>query len=318
MTVADLPPELLARILSVDLPSGEYRHGFYARANFLTACCLVSRLWRDLAQPLLYEEVRVLCTRTAPLDRFLQTCGERPDLLVRVRTFAYERFGRGPTRDQPFDKRVLEALSWAKGLEAVYLGSFGLLDLADLQHWPSVRGEAEAFFCPAVLPNLHCISHGYAASFRLDTFPSTLRVISNTNLRMSLDSATTADTTLYGQRFDGFVDALADGAPLASLFGASSSAHIHHLRISDIYYRSSFRMLKDTLSYDPELKNLKTLYLPPEFACRPSKLSEKERGSVQDEEAFWRVMQEKKVQVLSDDTGLSFDEGCSIPVEWRG
>ncbi|GJN92184.1 hypothetical protein Rhopal_005214-T1 [Rhodotorula paludigena] len=332
MAVADLPPELLARILSVDLPSGESRDGFYARANFLAACSLVSRLWRDLAQPLLYEEVRVLCTRTGPLDRFLQTCGERPDLLAR---------------------RVLDLLSRAIGLEAVYFGSFGLLDLADLQCWPTelaslsmwagdvtysnptppprlanlrlvswsgvgVRGEAESFFRPAVLPNLCCISHGYAASFRLDAFPSTLRVISNTNLRVSLDSATTADTTLYGQRFDGFVDALADGAPLASLFGASSSAHIYHLRISDIYYRSSFRMLKDTLSYDPELTNLKTLYLPPEFACRPSKLSEKERGSLQDEEAFWRLMQEKKVQVLSDDTGLSFDEGCSIPVEWRG
>lgn len=137
MAVADLPPELLARILSVDLPSGESRDGFYARANFLAACSLVSRLWRDLAQPLLYEEVRVLCTRTGPLDRFLQTCGERPDLLARVRTFAYERFGRIQSRDQPFDQRVLDLLSRAIGLEAVYFGSFGLLDLADLQCWPS-------------------------------------------------------------------------------------------------------------------------------------------------------------------------------------
>lgn len=106
MTIADLPIELLRACLCyLDGPNAG-QQAVRERARALSSCCLVNKVWRAIAQPMLFERVQLALApsvngdeqdpvRAPKVDRasipttadrpsafpaFLEICRERPDL----------------------------------------------------------------------------------------------------------------------------------------------------------------------------------------------------------------------------------------------
>ncbi|GAA5892005.1 hypothetical protein JCM6882_007435 [Rhodosporidiobolus microsporus] len=95
-----IPVELLALVVRSTLPDGPYTPlNYRERQDGLARLCLVSRVVREVAQPVLFEVVEL--TSEAQKVRFLETVSERRDLGVVVRRM---RFG-DPTTGKDLDRQ---------------------------------------------------------------------------------------------------------------------------------------------------------------------------------------------------------------------
>ncbi|BGP27722.1 hypothetical protein Rt10032_c13g5070 [Rhodotorula toruloides] len=287
MSIKTLPVELLELIIEAAVPPVTNSDAVKERYRTLRACSLISRTWRCVAQPILFDSMYL--GKTSPVDQraVLATLRRSQNLAARVRVFKVFDM-RNKTRE--CDGEMVEVMRELSAVEEIYLCSPGTLDLAlfaatsSLQHLsiyagrltsststiralPRLRtlslcgcdwlGPAKPVLAPSHLPALCALAYLYSPTWQPDLaiFPPTLRVVSNYNLRPR--HGDTSDSTLYENRFDIVMESSAE----ISIADSLNAPVVRHLLFTDIYAPDPVDSLAQLIARDPALRHLETVYI---------------------------------------------------------
>ncbi|GAA5863569.1 hypothetical protein JCM3774_006529 [Rhodotorula dairenensis] len=150
MLISDLPVELLKQCLDyVRLPSSSERLEVARDEQSLPSCCLVSRQWRVLAQPMLFERAQLVLEPAVeqenggPIESgfrsiacFSRTCQARPDLAACTKRLHFVEPTQHKGRARVLDPCVPTLLQGLPSLRDLLVSARVPFDLAWLDSVP--------------------------------------------------------------------------------------------------------------------------------------------------------------------------------------
>ncbi|GAA6036102.1 hypothetical protein JCM8097_006616 [Rhodosporidiobolus ruineniae] len=141
-SVPSLPPELILHILHLAYPS-DAEDDYTGRSHDVLQCCLVSKQWKELVEPVLWRSVTI--TKSSQVDKLAQQPVEKRSV---TRNLAFVEFKTSPYL---MPEHIRQALRFFPDVEHIRFAYF-VWDTHEISQEPLKLSDFE------VLPNLHSLS----------------------------------------------------------------------------------------------------------------------------------------------------------------